>query len=94
MKYIDWNREKNELLKIERNISFEEVIEAMFANNLLDDVKHPNRGKYANQRMFIVNIDQYVYMVSYIENEEKIFLKTIFPSRKATKKFLEKGDLL
>lgn len=94
MKYIEWNAEKNELFKIERNVSFEDVIEAIFSDNLLDDIKHPNRGKYANQRMFIVNINDYVYLVPYLEDSEKIFLKSIFPSRKATKKYLKERSFL
>jgi len=55
---------------------------------LLDDVVHPNKEKYARQRVFIVAIDDYVYLVPYVESEEEIFLKTVVPSRKATKQYL------
>ena len=88
MKYFDWDDEKNERLKKERDISFEEVIIEIFEGNILADVKHPNKVRYPNQRMFIVEIDNYVYLVPYVEDKEKVFLKTVMPSRKATKKYL------
>ena len=88
MKYFDWDDEKNERLKKERDISFEEVIIEIFEGNILADVKHPNKVRYPNQRMFIVEIDNYAYLVPYIEDKEKVFLKTVMPSRKATKKYL------
>lgn len=91
MKYFDWNKEKNELLKIERDISFEEVFIAIESGGLLEIVRHSNQKKYPNQKFFVVNINNYVYLVPFVEDEEKIFLKTIIPSRKATKKYLVKG---
>ncbi len=91
VKYFDWNKEKNELLKIERDISFEEVFIAIESGGLLEIVRHSNQKKYPNQKFFVVNINNYVYLVPFVEDEEKIFLKTIVPSRKATKKYLIKG---
>ena len=91
MKYFDWNKKKNELLKLERDISFEEVYIAIESGGLLEVVAHPNTKRYSNQKMFVVNINNYVYLVPFVEDEEKIFLKTIIPSRKATKKYLIKG---
>ncbi|MGA3292274.1 MAG: toxin [Candidatus Microgenomates bacterium] len=91
MKYYDWNKEKNRLLKAERDISFEEVYIAIESGGLLDIVKHPNQKKYPNQKMFVLNINNYVYLVPFVEDEEKVFLKTIIPSRKATKKYIVKG---
>ncbi|OGM02501.1 toxin [Candidatus Woesebacteria bacterium GWA1_41_8] len=91
MKYFDWNKEKNELLKIERDISFEEVFIAIESGGLLEIVRHSNQKKYPNQKFFVVNINNYVYLVPFVEDEEKIFLKTIIPSRKATEKYLVKG---
>lgn len=91
MKYFDWNEEKNKLLKIEREVSFEDVLIAIESGNLLDIVKHPKEQKYPGQKIFIININNYAYLVPFIENEEKIFLKTIIPSRKATKKYIIKG---
>jgi uncharacterized DUF497 family protein len=90
MKYFDWNDEKNELLKQTRGVSFEEVILAIENGDLLDRVRHINPAKYPNQMIFYVAMNEYVYAVPFVEDEEKIFLKTIIPDRKATKKYL--GD--
>jgi len=86
--YFDWNQEKNEQLKKEREVSFEEVLIALSENRLLDILKHKNQKKYPGQRILVININEYVYLVPFIEDEKKIFLKTIIPSRKATKKYL------
>ncbi len=88
MKYFSWNNEKNQLLKTERNISFEEVVFYIEKKQILDIVEHPNQEKYKGQKIFIINIHNYAYLVPFIENEEGIFLKTIIPSRKATEKYL------
>jgi len=88
MKPINWNPDKNRKLIEERGISFEEIIFSLQSGCLLDDVLHPNQEKYFHQRMFIVAIDDYVYLVPYVENDEEIFLKTVVPSRKATKQYL------
>ena len=88
MKYYEWNLEKNESLKLERGVSFDDVLILIFENKLLDTIDHPNKKKYPNQKMFVVEIDHYVYLVPFVEDEEKIFLKTIIPSRKATKKYI------
>lgn len=90
MKYFDWDDEKNELIKKLRGVSFEEVVLAIESGDLLDRLQHPNSVKYPNQKVFYVNINGYVYAVPFVENDEKIFLKTIIPDRKATKKYL--GD--
>lgn len=92
-KYYDWDVKKNETLKQQRDISFEEVLVAIDEGGLLAIVKHPNNKRYPNQRVFIVSIHNYAYLVPFVEDEEKIFLKTIIPSRKATKKYiLERGE--
>jgi len=88
MKFFDWNNEKNEMLKKERGVSFEQVELAIAAGDLLDRVRHPNPAKYPNQKVFIVKIEDYVYSVPYVEDDESIFLKTIIPNGKATKKYL------
>lgn len=88
MKYFDWNDEKNELLKKERGISFEQVELAIASGELLDRVRHPNQSKYPNQKVFLVKIEDYVYSVPYVEDEKIIFLKTIIPNSRATKKYL------
>ena len=91
MKYFDWNEEKNEKLKKERNISFEEIVLAITNNKLIDTIINANKKKYQNQAIFIVEVEGYVYLVPFAEDAEKYFLKTIYPSRKATRKYL-KGD--
>jgi len=92
MDYYAWNSEKNEELIKERGISFERVIYHIEKQEVLDIIKHPNTSKYPNQRMFIINIDNYAYLVPFVENNTEIFLKTIIPSRKATRKYLEVKD--
>ena len=89
MKYFDWDLEKNEELKRERDVSFEEVLIAIEEGFILDIVEHPKKSRYPNQRIFIIHVTDYVYLVPFVEDNEKIFLKTIVPSRKATKKYLK-----
>ena len=88
MKKITWNSEKNKKLIKERGISFEIVVYFIENGQILDDFDHPNKKKYGNQNIFVVNINNYAYLVPYIETNEEIFLKTIIPSRKATRKYL------
>ena len=88
MKAINWNSEKNQLLLNERGVSFEDVVVLIQQGALLDIVEHPNKEKYPNQRMFIVELEAYAYLVPYVETDDEIFLKTIIPSRKATKLYL------
>lgn len=92
MKYIDWDETKNQKLKEEREISFEEVLIAVEDNQVLDIVEHLNKKRYPNQKIMVVNINHYAYLVPYVEDEEKIFLKTIIPSRKATQKYIIKKE--
>ena len=93
MKYLDWNEEKNEHLKKERGVSFEEVQLAIEEGRAIAILNHPNKEQYAHQYVLVVEIDKYIYLVPFVEDEEKLFLKTIIPSRKATKDytFEEKG---
>jgi uncharacterized DUF497 family protein len=88
MKYFSWNEDKNRRLKVERNISFEEVIFYIEKGQLLDIVEHPNPEKYGGQRIFVVEVNDYAYLVPFVESEREIFLKTVIPSRKATKQYL------
>ena len=89
MKYFDWNDEKNEPLKEQRGISFEQVQLAIATGDLLDRLRHPNPERYPNQQVFLVWIEEYVYSVPYVEDSKCIFLKKIIPNRKATKKYLQ-----
>lgn len=91
MKVFDWNADKNRQLIRERGVSFEDIIFHIQWGDLLDDLKHPNEDRYPGQRMFVVLIDVYAYLVPYVESEEAIFLKTIIPSRKATRDYVGGG---
>lgn len=88
MKYFDWDNEKNKKLKKERNISFEIILSYIETGDILDKIEHPNNEKYPNQSIFVIEHENYVYLIPFIEEREKIFLKTIIPSRKATEKYL------
>lgn len=88
MKAFRWDSEKNLQLQNERRVSFEQVITAIERGSLLDVILHPNPEKYANQKLFIVKLDGYAYIVPFVETGEEIFFKTIIPSRKATQKYL------
>ena len=89
MKYFEWNEEKNEKLKNERNISFEIIVSQIELGHLLDIVEQPNKEKYANHNIYVVEYEKYDYLVPFVEDSDKVFLKTIIPSRKATKIYLE-----
>ena len=88
MKPFRWNPDKNETLKIERSISFEEIALAIEADGLLDELRYPNLEKYPNQSVLVVALDGYVYLVPYVEEPDYYFLKTVIPSRKATRDYL------
>ena len=89
MKLFEWDIEKNETLKQERGISFEDALFCISNEQLLlDTVPHPNQEMYPHQKMFVINIDDYAFLVPFVEADGAIFLKTIIPSRKATKKYL------
>jgi uncharacterized DUF497 family protein len=90
MKYFNWNSEKNEKLKKERGISFDDVLYYIENDKVIDIIAHPNQEKYKSQKIFVLNIDDYIYLVPFVENEQEYFLKTIIPSRKDTKKYLKK----
>ena len=91
MKY-DWNSDKNEWLKTNRNISFEEIIFHLGLGDVWMVADHPNLEKYPNQRLYFVVVDNYVYIVPHILGRDSIFLKTIIPSRKATRAFLKQKE--
>ena len=85
-----FNSEKNQLLKDERGICFEDVIHQLNAGNVLDIIKRPNEEKYPNQKIYILLLLDYVYMVPYVKVGDEIFLKTIIPSRKMNKIYKER----
>jgi len=89
MKIYDWNDDKNIWLRETRGVTFEEVIYHITHDALLDIIEHPNRGRYGGQKIFIVNIEGYAFIVPFVENNETIFMKTIIPSRKMTRIYLK-----
>jgi uncharacterized DUF497 family protein len=89
----DFDAEKNARLIELRGISFEQIIAILENKGPVDVLKHPNAVKYPHQKMYVIEFEDYIYLVPFVEEEDKIFLKTIFPDRKATKKYLGKvGD--
>ena len=93
MKYFAWDDEKNAKLKAERGIGFEDVVFHIERGDLLDTLTQPNPERYVGQRIFVVRREDYVYLVPFVEDEHTVFLKTIIPSRKATKQYLgEESD--
>ena len=91
MKTVRWDVEKNEWLKANRHVGFEQVALQIDAGDVLDVVEHRNKKRYPSQRIFILNIEGYAYLVPFVETESEIFLKTIIPNRQATKRDLGGG---
>ena len=89
MKYLNWDPDKNEILKRERGISFEEIAYLIESDQVIGIEENPG---YSNQKMYVLEIDNYAIIVPYVENNDDIFLKTAFPSRKYTKKYGLKGE--
>ena len=92
MKAFRWSSEKNGLLKAERGLCFENVVVAIDSVGLLDILEHPNAEKHPRQQVLVVAFDNYVYLVPFVEEDDYYFLKTIIPSRKATRDYMNKGD--
>ena len=88
MKNINWDTEKSLKLKELRGICFEDIIYYIEKGDILDDYQHPNQKRYSGQRVMVIGINSYAYLVPYVEDENEIFLKTIIPSRKATEIYL------
>jgi len=91
MVLFDWDPEKNERLKRERGVSFEEAAFSIQTGKVLAIVRHP-KVRYKHQMLAVIEINDYAYIVPYVVKDEKIFLKTIFPSRKYTKKYLHEEN--
>jgi uncharacterized DUF497 family protein len=92
MKPFRWNHDKNKLLQQERSVSFEEIVLAIEADGLLDRLPHPNGEKYPNQSVLVVAYKGYAYFVPFVEEADYYFLKTVIPSRKATRDYLLRSD--
>ena len=87
MSVIDWSNEKNEWLKRHRGVCFEQVVLLFEGEDVVDILEHPNQESYPGQKIAVVLIDDYAYLVPFIQDGETIFLKTIIPGRKATAKY-------
>jgi hypothetical protein len=88
MKRINWSTEKSQLLKESRGVCFEDMVFHIEKGDVLADYLHPNQQNYSGQHIMVICFENYVYLVPYVENDEELFLKTIIPSRKATRKYL------
>jgi uncharacterized DUF497 family protein len=88
LKPFRWSADKNEQLKAERQVSFEQILQAIQEQKILDIIEHPNQAKYPSQKIFIIVMNEYVYLVPFVEDNKEIFLKTIIPSRKMKKRYL------
>jgi len=93
LKYFTWDNAKNEKLRADRGVSFEDVVFHIERGDILDIVEHPNRERYRGQRVIVVQIEDYAYLVPCVHEEDCVVLKTIIPSRKATRKHIhEEGE--
>ncbi len=90
LKYFVWDDAKNGKLKAQRGLGFEEVVFLIDRGNLLDILEHPNPERGRGQRIFVLQRQDYVYLVPFVEDERFVFLKTIIPSRKATRQYLDR----
>ncbi len=88
---IDYSEEKNELLRKTRHVCFEDIMNALLLEGYVDYLEHPNRKKYSHQKILVVRLNNYIYKVPYVINRKKrmIFLKTLYPDRKLTKKYIK-----
>jgi uncharacterized DUF497 family protein len=87
-----WSEAKNERLKAERRVTFEDMLGAIERGGLLGVLEHANRTRYPHQRIMVVAFQGYAYLVPFVETAEHYFLKTIIPSRKATREHLHRGN--
>lgn len=89
MHEFDWDDEKNEILEEARGVGFEDIVFHIENGDVLDIIEHPNAARYPNQKILVLNIEGYAYLVPYVERSGTRFLKTIIPSRKATREYLK-----
>jgi hypothetical protein len=92
VKPFRWSPGKDETLRADRGISFERIVVAVESGGLLDILAHPNQAKYPGQRVLVVMCDGYAYLVPFVEEEDYFFLKTVIPSRKATRDYMNQGE--
>jgi uncharacterized DUF497 family protein len=92
MKIYAWNSEKNDLLIEERGISFEEIVLNIHLGHEVDVYEHPNQERYPGQKISVVLVEGYAYLIPFVESKDEIFLKTIIPSRKATRQYIGESN--
>jgi len=85
--YFDWSNDKNEQIKKQRGVGFEEVVQAFEDDRVLDILEHHNQKNYQNQKLFIVELNGYIHYVPFVMDNDRYFLKNIIPSRKLHKKY-------
>ena len=90
VEHVEWNEEKDRWLQETRGISFRRIATLILEDDILDVIDHPNQERYPGQQLLFIKVDDYVYVVPFVEEEKRIFLKTIIPSRKATRAYLRK----
>lgn len=90
---VIWNEVKDKILKKTRKIGFDKIAKAIAKKQILDIFPHPNKKRYKNQKIMLVNIKNYIYVVPFVEKEDQLFLKTIYASRKYTKKYLKRRKI-
>lgn len=89
---FEYDPEKDQKLRQERNISFDEIIMLIHEGKLIDILDHPNQSQYAKQKIYVLDVDGYVWLIPYVQNDNRIFLKTAFPSRKHTKQYIRERN--
>ena len=92
MKHLNWDTKKSLKLKESRDICFEDIVYHIEKGDILDDYSHPDQKRYPGQRIMVIEIHNYAYLIPYVEDAEEIFLKTIIPSRRATNMYLEEKN--
>ena len=88
MSEFNWDDKKNELLEKTRGVCFENVVVCIQNGDVLDVIRHPNRERYPGQNIIVLNMTGYVWLVPYVKSKGVRFLKTVIPSRKATREYL------
>ena len=83
-----WDNKKNMILKQKRGVTFEQVIMHIENGDVLDIIVHPNKARYPNQQVLVIEMNEYVYAVPFVQQGQERFLKTILPSRKLTRMYL------
>ncbi|MDF3047546.1 MAG: toxin [Candidatus Midichloriaceae bacterium] len=88
---FNYDSEKDKKLKQERGLSFDEIIALIESDKLLDILEHPNKENYPGQKIYILDVEDYIWLVPFVKRGEEIYLKTAFPSRKYTKQYMEEN---